>query len=247
MMNLNAKIENSQKKSAIRVEIATFNDNGNVNDDENMNKNDNVNENENMNKKMNDNVNENINNNGSEDKDDITVVNKDDKIIDTFIINEKENLRKNSRRMSRSEVPFLRQLSKSKSFNKVADDVKNNRNNDSDNNYIKNFNTSSTNTDLDFKKRKIPLMRSISLSGSTLSDSQKLYVELKNQMNLNTRRFSRKEEKNFKVGEEGNQDFNSSISNIAEFGSHPKIEELPGPLGEKIVPKKYHKRTYSTL
>ena len=226
-MNLNAKIENSQKKSAIGIEIAKFIENENNNVNENMNGNGNGNDNDN--------------------KDDITVVNKDDKIIDTFIINEKENLRKNSRRMSRSEVPFLRQLSKSKSFNKVADDVKNNRNNDSDNNYIKNFNTSSTNTDLDFKKRKIPLMRSISLSGSTLSDSQKLYVELKNQMNLNTRRFSRKEEKNFKVGEEGNQDFNSSISNIAEFGSHPKIEELPGPLGEKIVPKKYHKRTYSAL
>ena len=182
----------------------------------------------------------------SDNEKDITIAIKDDKIVDNSMTNEKENLRKNSRRMSKSEAPFLRQLSKSKSFNKVADDInnKNNRNNDSIYNYIKKFNTSSNNTDLDYKKRKIPLMRSMSLSGSNLSDSQKLYVELKNQMNLNTRRFSRKEEKSFKVIEEGNQDFVSSISNIPVVETHPKIEEPPGPSGKKITPKKHHERTY---
>ena len=182
----------------------------------------------------------------SDNEKDITIAIKDDKIVDNSMTNEKENLRKNSRRMSKSEAPFLRQLSKSKSFNKVADDInnKNNRNNDSIYNYIKKFNTSSNNTDLDYKKRKIPLMRSMSLSGSNLSDSQKLYVELKNQMNLNTRRFSRKEEKSFKVIEEGNQDFVSSISNIPVVETHPKIEEPPGPSGKKIIAKKHHERTY---
>ena len=100
----------------------------------------------------------------SDNEKDITIAIKDDKIVDNSMTNEKENLRKSSRRMSKSDAPFLRQLSKSKSFNKVADDI-NNKNNS--NNYIKKFNTSNTNTDLDYKKRKIPLMRSMSLSDLT--------------------------------------------------------------------------------